>query len=154
MRWWWSRARIAGALGRARTAWLLISTPHRSEMQAAAGVALQNDIPVMLGDADAGLFLQRASLQKSTAKQLGRSPRRAGPLSTAIWHARCPAPSTRRRTWPAPSCFSTARLQSAQPTLRRRRCCWASGLARPLPGRFRAQGARAVRHLCSFAVHT
>ena len=40
-------------------------------MQAAAGVALQNDIPVMLGDADAGPFLQRVrALAKSTAKQL------------------------------------------------------------------------------------
>ena len=49
----------------------LISNFIRSEMQAVAGVALQNDIPVMLGDADAGPFLQRVrELAKSTAKQL------------------------------------------------------------------------------------
>ena len=31
----------------------------RSEMQGAAGVALQNEVPVMLGDSDVGPFLER-----------------------------------------------------------------------------------------------
>ena len=37
-----------------------------SEMQGAAGVAIENDVPVLLGDADAGPFLERV---RSLAKQ-------------------------------------------------------------------------------------
>ena len=43
----------------------------QSEMQGAAGVALQNDVPILLGDADAGPFLERVQqLAKQSAMEL------------------------------------------------------------------------------------
>jgi hypothetical protein len=43
----------------------------QSEMQGAAGVALQNDVPVLLGDADAGPFLERVQqLARQSAREL------------------------------------------------------------------------------------
>jgi len=42
-----------------------------SEMQSATGVALVNDVPIMLGDADAGAFLPRVKeLAKQSAREL------------------------------------------------------------------------------------
>ena len=44
----------------------------KSEMQGAVGVALQSGVPVMLGDADAGPFLERVrSLAKQTIREFG-----------------------------------------------------------------------------------
>ena len=54
----------------------LIAKLTQSEMQSAAGVALQSNVPIMLGDADAGAFLPRVKeLGKQTVREL------ADPLS-------------------------------------------------------------------------